>query len=93
MNNTRQFQLIDGTFSKEDTLYIVLSLFNEKIAFHNRELLTSAVRNTVQNKPVEERLAVLHRTKAQVAAYLQSFEAGDIQFKVSGIIHISIADD
>lgn len=68
------FDLINGLFSKEDTLKILFTLINNKIKFHQMELFSASEKYGEERQISKNRIAELQNCKNQLEDFIKSLE-------------------
>ena len=86
------FKLIEGVFNAQDAQLLVLNFYNEKIMYHNRELLALRIKNIENTAQVEAKLESLQNEKERFIAYLRTFTDDQTRFELKGSIQIRLAD-
>ena len=72
MNTTRQYKLLEGTFSPDEARQILLSLVKSKIDFHNMAKLSNEERFGSDVAQSERRLAELRQLHETLRTACQS---------------------
>jgi hypothetical protein len=89
MKEKDKFKLIDGVFKKEEAQTILGSLFDYKINFHNKEILSTQERNGSPHPHSESRIQELKMSKENLKQFLAKLEE-DTQLKIESNIEIKI---
>jgi|GEM_PF-1979338 len=92
MMDSNTFKLIEGVFNARDAQLLVLNFYNEKIMYHNRELLALRIKNIENTTHVEAKLESLQSEKDRFIAYLQTFKDDQTLFELKSSIQINPAD-
>ncbi len=88
MKDRKTFKLIEGVFTAQDAQLLVLIFYNEKIMFHNRELLAMKIKNDHRTERVEEKIDSLMNARDKFIEYLRSFSTEGTLFDINGSIDI-----
>ncbi|MFD2146145.1 hypothetical protein [Mucilaginibacter antarcticus] len=70
MQTINSFPLITGTFKIADAKSIINTLYNEKILYHNRQLMQILECNEGDVAEVEQKIAELEATRNAIAKFL-----------------------
>lgn len=89
MEPTSQFNLINGTFSAAEALHLLMGFYNEKILFHNRQLLALKLKNAGNTHAVEAKISELQKTRDEVFALLNSAKTTNVNYKIKGVVEIT----
>ncbi len=88
MKDSKTFKLIEGVFNTGDALSLVLNFYNEKIMYHNRELLALKLKHDKSTAPVEAKLESLQTERDRFVEYLRSFAGEQTLFELKSSIQI-----
>jgi hypothetical protein len=89
MEMIKSFTLIAGTFKVADARSIIQNLYNEKVLYHNRQLMHIRECNDGDPSEVEKKIKELESTRKAIAQFL-SVTDDDLQVQVHGDIQISL---
>ncbi|MEP2776833.1 MAG: hypothetical protein ABJQ29_11605 [Luteolibacter sp.] len=92
MNETRHFQLIDGTFTPQEAGQVLGSMVKSKIDYHTRENHSDMERSGGKKAHSETRLRDLRELNASLREFFESTNAGNHNLKFSGQITIEVLD-
>ncbi len=93
MEEKKTFRLIEGIFNSPDAQFLVLSFFNDKIMYHNRELHAMKIKHDERAAHVEAKIESLQLERDRFVEYLKSFTGDEILFDVKGSIEIGPIED
>jgi hypothetical protein len=85
MENVQKFTLIDGVFSPSDARELLLTLYNDKIRYHNRQLLAKKEKATGYADE-EKKIAHLTDLRDSVMTFLG---VDDPSVTINGVITIT----
>ncbi len=88
---TRQFQLIDGTFTPDQARQVLGAMVKSKIDFHTLESHSEGERSGA-GRGSEERLASLRKLDADLKSLFESARESDVKLKVTGSFEISMVE-
>ena len=88
MKTTKEFKLINGQFNAADAGAIIRNFYNEKVRYHNRQLLYMMESKQGDQKTVESKIAELEANSIDIADYLENNTHGLVE--VHGSIAITI---
>jgi prefoldin subunit 5 len=88
MEMTKSFTLITGPFKAEDARSIIQNLYNQKILYHNRQLLQLRECMNGDIVEVEQKITELENTRRAIVEFL-SAPGNDLLVQVTGEIQIS----
>ncbi len=74
MENSFEFKLVQGSFTSEEAIKVLLSLLQNKISFHNLEALSTQIRFGGDVTRSERRIQELKKICGSLTAFLT--EAG-----------------
>lgn len=88
MENTNQFTLIQGKFTVEDAMSILLNFYNTKINFHNLQLLGIHEGRPGNAREIEQKVSELKQTRQEIAALLSGPDLANQTLEIEGHIII-----
>jgi hypothetical protein len=92
MNETRKFQLIEGTFSAREAGDILGAMVKGKIDYHSLESHSHSERADGRKAHSEERLRNLRALNTSLKEVLEAAATANRSLKISGTIEIQLAD-
>ena len=90
MPQQQKYQLIFGEFKSCEALPIIMSFYNNKINYHNIQLLTAMERNEGNISQIEQKVKELQNTSDEIRELLTNAVDRDHPVHVKGFIEISI---
>ncbi|TAE38893.1 MAG: hypothetical protein EAY66_03420 [Sphingobacteriales bacterium] len=90
MNNAQKYKLIKGRFDAEEAIPLVTSLYEAKIQFHNRQLLTMNERNEEDVEHCEKRITDLEKTRGNIINLLKKAALESKKIDIDGFLAIEI---
>jgi len=90
--NTQCHPLISGTFSPDDAVAVLLELFNHKISFHQRKIMTCKERLGRSDPASEQRIEELRETKAAVARLIEKAVTSEAQLAIHCDVQINLVE-
>lgn len=85
-----EFQLVEGEFSSEDALKLLMSLLNNKINFHQLESFSNQIRNGNDFSHSKKRVEYLKQSIEDIKLVLKDAEENGKQLKIDSVIKISL---
>lgn len=86
-----EFNLLKGTFSCEETREILVTLFKDKIQFHNLKNFSNEVRFGTPDIRAQERIPELKRTLEEVLDFIKQNE-GEDKFEIHANIQVRVVE-
>ncbi|MDK2773122.1 hypothetical protein [Flavobacterium haoranii] len=86
------FNLLNGTFSVKEALYILMELYSNKITFHQRDVFSKEERNQGDVTHSKNRIIELTEDKNRIREILTSSENLERKVKINGEIFLEIID-
>lgn len=86
-----EFNLLRGTFSSEETREILVTLFKDKIQFHNLKNFSHEVRFGKPDLRAQERIPELKRTLEEVLDFIKQNE-GEDKFEIHANIQVRVVE-
>lgn len=90
MEKTNLYTLIKGEFSPLAAQTILMELINQKINFHNVEILSERIKHGAANEHSEKRIDELTTTKNKIQALVAEAIKSNYQLKVDCEIKIEL---
>lgn len=87
--NVQEFKLIDGQFHPDDAKNVLLSLFNNKIAYHQLESFSNHIRHGSDVAISQKRIHSLKESIENIKVILEEANATGKQLKIEGAIQIT----
>jgi uncharacterized protein YueI len=88
MENTFEFQLIDGEFKASDAARVVLPLINDKINFHVLERFSDKIRNDKENEHAKKRIEALNLASDNLKEFIQIAMQNDLKVTIKSKVEI-----
>lgn len=92
MHNTEKYKLIKGRFSAADAIPLVTSLYEAKIQYHSRQLLTLSERNEEDVEHCEKKITDLEKTRGNLIKNLKAAEALGNYVDIEGSLEITLVN-
>ncbi|TAH03649.1 MAG: hypothetical protein EAZ15_02415 [Sphingobacteriales bacterium] len=90
MQNSENYKLIKGRFSATDAIPLVTSLYEAKIQYHSRQLLTLSERNEEDVEHCEKKITDLEKTRGNIIKALKAAEALGNYVDIEGSLEINV---
>jgi hypothetical protein len=90
MNDTQQFQIINGTFTPPEASRVLLSLLQSKMDYHRLEKFSNEVRLGRDHSHSEKRLQELAKTEGALKELFASADEAKQRLRVNGWIEITL---
>lgn len=92
MENSEKYKLIKGRFSATDAIPLVTSLYEAKIQYHSRQLLTLSERNEEDVEHCEKKITDLEKTRGNIIKALKAAEALGNYVDIDGSLEITMVN-
>lgn len=89
---TKEFKLIDGQFSPDEAKNILMSLFNNKIDYHQLESFSNQIRLGNDISFSQNRINDLSQSVESIKEIVKEATAQGKHLKIDGIIQISFTE-
>lgn len=89
---TKDFKLIDGHFSPEEAKNILMSLFNNKIDYHQLESFSNQIRLGNDISFSQNRIKDLFQSVEGIKEIVEEAAKNGKNLKIDGTIHISFSE-
>jgi hypothetical protein len=90
--NNYEFKLIDGHFYPDEAMKVLMSLFNNKINFHELESFSSQIRDRSDISSVQNRIQSLKNDMESIKCILQQANANGKQIKIESVIQMTFLE-
>jgi hypothetical protein len=90
MEKSEKYKLIKGRFNAEDAIPLVTSLYEAKIQFHNRQLLSLSERNEEDVEHCEKKITDLEKTRGNIIKALKAAAQAGQKVDISGELEMQI---
>ena len=91
MNKIEKLTLIEGNFSEEEAKEILMSIFSNKIQFHETKNFSSLERYGIQDEIASNRIPALKKELEKMKEILNM--AKNKKLMINSEIHISLSKD
>lgn len=89
---TKEFKLIEGQFSPDEAKNILMSLFNNKIDYHQLESFSNQIRLGNDISFSQNRINDLIQSVENIKEMVEEATAKGKRLKIDGIINISFVE-
>lgn len=90
MENFEKYNLIKGRFNAIDAIPLVSSLYEAKIQFHNRQLLSLNERNEEDVEYCEKKIIELEKTRGNIIKDLKIAAQANQKVEIDGFLEIHV---
>jgi hypothetical protein len=90
MSNVREYKLIDGDFSPEESQKILMSLINNKIDFHNLFAFSNHIRFNNDMNVSKKRIDELTVTRDEIISLIRASKEEGKNFRIKSNISIEL---
>lgn len=90
LDDQESFKLIDGTFDTVEATDVLLSILNDKIRFHNIQILGIQERCDGDSVTSEKRLSELKEVKKQVVKFISKAQNSNCNIKINAAISVEL---
>ncbi len=94
MKDNLEFQLVKGEFTAEEAGRVLFSLIQNKINYHNMEMLSQQIRFGFDGdiSRSEKRVADLKKTNKSLVAFLKEAGTEGKKLEISGTFSLKVAE-
>jgi dihydroorotase len=93
MNNTEKITLINGVYKQEDAKEILMTVFNEKVKFHELKQFSMKVCFGKEDEAINNRVLELKESMNKIEAIILAAKAENKFIKIQAEVNISFCDD
>jgi hypothetical protein len=90
MKRTKDFKLVEGTYSSEESMEILMNLFNSKINFHELKIFSAMERRGIDDKFSKKRINELNKCIKEIAAFVKKAEKNKQNIVIQSIVNLSV---
>lgn len=90
MENLHQFKLIEGVFLPEEAGKVLFTLIQDKIKYHNLDIVSTRIRKDMDDSHSESRISALNKVRNSVKEILEFANAIDVNVEVNGYFEIRL---
>ena len=88
MDNTFNFNLIEGNFNSEEALKVLLSLINSKVAYHKLDRFSNDVRFGDQGDFHSKRIETLKMSEKALINFIEKAKSQNAVLRIKGNVEI-----
>lgn len=90
MKKQTKLTLVDGKFTQEEALEVLMNLFSSKISFHELKSFSSDERFGVPDKHAVKRIPELKESMQKIKALIQEMDLDDHEINIQSEVIITI---
>lgn len=88
MENTFDFNLIDGSFNSEEALKVLLSLINSKVSYHKLDRFSEDIRYGDNGDFHSKRIEALKNSEELLIKFIADAKSQNATLKIKGKVEI-----
>lgn len=90
MGKTKQLKLVDGIYSAEESMEILMNLFKSKINFHELKIFSTMERSGVNDKLSKKRINELNKSIKETTTFIKNAKKSKKNIVIQSIVNLSL---